>query len=158
MREPIYFSKFMIQYSYFQKHYRIQCNVLSKELSYEMYETKFIRSGEKLISGTEKILFQDGIHLTDEDIESLKPYINAWEFETYRDKKPWDDRGSVIGYFDGPHMTFEAISGSHLPLLKLDMTYFFEPKWPTEKLDDYLYDTFIKTKRLKAKYYHDLPD
>ena len=52
------------------------------------------------------------MQLTDEDIVQLLPYINALDFEPYRDA----DDSQYFTTYDGPTLKFIGITNSHLPL------------------------------------------
>ncbi len=150
MREPIYFSKFMITNDRVTKIARLLCNVVAKELSYQVCVPIIVRDamGE---SRYEVIIHERKVNLTDEDVDNLKPYINAWDFEPYRNKRVFEDADMggeqcILRAWDD---YFEAFTDSYLSYLNLSMNYKHYTKWPTEKLEDYINETFVKTGRLQ---------
>lgn len=139
---PIYYSKF--QFSTYGEFYeRVVCNIPYRELSYQRYKLVPRPSSMKDIEWNEKVTVEIAHILTIEEIEEIKPFINAKKFEPYRHKKmmPFDSEG--CRYMDGIHRDFEGITDSFLPYIKIPMDYFHEPAWPTQKLYDYIMNRYF---------------
>lgn len=101
----------------------------------------------------QKIAFSYGIKLTDGQMKALLPYCNALDFEPYRDRKMQMGEEGYIGYRDGVHLYFRAITDSYIPMLELPMEYYYDEEhiWPSEKLYRYLVKTFLeKEKKLRG--------
>lgn len=148
MKEPVYFSKFMFEMKGLRFADRIICNIPAKELSYQSFKRfPVVRANHVILD--QKVLFQHGIYLTDDDVKGLLTYINAWDFEPYRHKKAsWNDPDFKCELDECYKMNFFAFTDSYLPFLKLQMTLLFWHEWPTERLLNYIHSTFISTGRL----------
>ena len=82
MTSPIYYSQFRFE-TWGYANYRLVCNVTGRELYYQVLDYPCYVEKEKVLC-RERIVSQKAMILTDEDVENLKPYINALDFEPYR--------------------------------------------------------------------------
>lgn len=94
----------------------------------------------------QEVVFSYAIKFTDLQVEELLPYCNALDFEPFRDKKMSMGDEGCIGYRDGVHLGFKAITDSYIPLLELPMKYYYDENhmWPSEKLYRYLIKTYFE--------------
>ncbi len=108
---------------------------------------RMIRSGRNnwkavcLETDTEReINFSKGIKLDDNEVNELRKYCNAEEFEPYRNRKMSMDDEGFIGYRDEITMEFYGITNDYIPFLHLPMHYFYDEKhiWPSERLYRYI--------------------
>lgn len=98
---------------------------------------------------TDEIVFSYGMSIPKNRMEKLLSLCNALDFEPYRDKEPnFDDEG-IIGYRDEISMRFRGITDSHIPLLELDMRYYYDKDhiWPPERLYCYWVKNFLENNR-----------
>ena len=148
MRTPIYYSKFIFNTTGLD-NYRLIGNIPYKELYIEEYKNvpQYFR-GKILYK--EIITGQRGIKLTDDDIEAMKPYMNAWDFEPYLNRKMSMSDEGFIWYLDWLWREFYGFTDSPIPYIKLPMDYGYRNPWPSQVLFDYIYKTFIKTDRLAS--------
>lgn len=101
---------------------------------------------------TQQVCFSWAMKLTAEQIEELKPYCNAIEFEPFRNRKmSMNDKG-YVGYRDEIQLSFTGITDSYIPKIELPMEYYYDEEhiWPSEKLYRYLVHTYFENnKKLK---------
>ena len=71
-------------------------------------------------SGGENVVSSIGIILLTKEMEKLKPYLNAADFETCRDIKPDFNDPYINGYWDECHVEFTGITNSSIPLIQID--------------------------------------
>lgn len=120
-------------------NFLICCNLNMKELSYTFQ------------SDIERDLDYITIQLTNDDIESMKPYIIAKNFEEYRYKSRQQE---LHPYLDGWTLDFEGVTDSEIPIIQLssdDYDYDIQP--PVERLYKFLISKyFSKDKKYKSYY------
>ena len=112
--------------------WNILLNVAMKELAFERLEWR---------GGKENVVENFAKKLTDEDITELLPYINALDFEPYRNV---DDSQYFMTY-DGPTLKFTGITNSYLPLYQ-HYIYFvgkIGKERPYEKLFSYIVNKYL---------------
>ena len=124
MKDKVYYTK--IIFECIRDNWNILLNVVSKEAAFERLQW---------IAGAEKVVENISVKLTDEDIAELLPYINALDFEPYRDS---DDSKKFMCY-DAPVIKFMGVTDSYIPLYQHDI-YFIGGKdaRPYEKLYFYV--------------------
>ena len=152
---PIYYSRF--QFCTDGEIYeRVVCNISYKELSYlrfKMVPRPGAEDAEFFCSCRPRV-FTQALGLcpgggrregrkTAAEIEEMKPYINAWDFEPYRNREMEMFNPGFVGYLDGIHSAFEGITDSYLPYIKLSMDYCYEPMLPPEALYSYIMDKYF---------------
>lgn len=119
-------------------NYAVACNTLQKELSYQEYDKKF------------NMIKNYGIHLKDNDMQELSEYINALEFEAYRNKNA-DDSKYIIGYRDEYSIYFRGVTDSQMPLIQLSVADIYKNGYepPQHKLYDYILHKYFLDKKYK---------
>ena len=141
---PVYFTRFLIEQldGFFLQ--RTFCNIPYRILIIQQLGI-IRRYGMGKADCGQVVKSQRGFALSELDVEEMKPYINALEFEPYNEAdmteeqlREENDRGptDMYGYFKG-------ITDSWIPLVKIPMNgsnHF--PLWPTEILSKYLYDKY----------------
>lgn len=97
------------------------------------------------VDETSKVIFSQGIHLTEEQMEKLLPYCNALDFEPFRNREMSMKDPGYRGYRDEHIMWFRGITNSYIPKIELPMDYVYDEKhtWPSERLYQYLMDSLI---------------
>ncbi|MFR1377878.1 MAG: hypothetical protein ACLSTJ_02820 [Clostridium neonatale] len=120
-------------------NFLIRCNLNMKELSYTFQ------------SAIGRDLDYITIQLTNDDIESMKQYIIAKNFEEYRYKSRQQE---LHPYLDGWTLDFEGVTDSGIPIIQLssdDYDYDIQP--PVERLYKFLISKyFSKDKKYKSYY------
>jgi len=129
---PIYYTEIMFC-AYGTKHFRISLNIHYKELSYEEFDS------------FGKVDWNYEVNLKNEQFEQLIPYINAYDFEPFRNKEQLFT--NFIGYRDEYWIEFVGITDSYIPKLELPMTIIYDEAhtWPNEKLYQYLLKNYVST-------------
>lgn len=133
-----YYTRFGMQGSG-ELNFLILYNFSMKELSYTF----------KNYRGKE--LDYIAIQLTNDYIESIKPYIIVKNFEEYRHKSREE---GIYSYLDGWTMQFEGVTDSEIPIIQLssdDYNYDIQP--PVEKLYLFLENKYF-SKNSKYKNYY----
>ena len=139
---PIYYSRF--QFCTDGEIYeRVVCNISYKELSYLRFKMVPRPISLTEVTWEEKVTEKIVHVLTAAEIEEMKPYINAWDFEPYRNREMEMFNPGFVGYLDGIHREFERITDSYLPYIKLSMDYCYEPMLPPEALYSYIMDKYF---------------
>jgi len=133
-----YYTRFGIEASG-ALNFLIRCNLSMKELSYTFK------------SGRGKELDYIAIQLTNDDIESMKPYIIVKNFEEYRHKSR---EGKMLSYLDGWTIEFEGVTDSEIPIIQLSSdNYNYDIQLPVEKLYLFLENKcFCKNNKYKNYY------
>ena len=70
--------------------------------------------------------FSYGYRFKENELEELKQYCNALEFEPYRNRKMSMDDEGYCGYRDEVRVSFTAITDSYIPMIKLRMGYYYD--------------------------------
>lgn len=137
MEEKIYYAKIIFESFDFMRpngldNWNILLNVAMKELAFERLEWS---------GGKEKVVKNYAIQMTDEDIIQLLPYINALEFEPYRNV----DDSQYFMIYDGPTLKFIGITDSYLPLYQHYIYFVGEigEERPYEKLFSYIVNKYL---------------
>ena len=101
-----------------------------------------------------EVCFSYAVKLTKDQLDELRPYCNALEFEPYRDREmSMNDKG-FIGYRDEIQLEFTGVTDSYMPKLVLPMRYYYDEEhiWPSERLYRYLVNTYLsKNKKLRDR-------
>lgn len=102
----------------------------------------------------QEVVFSFTRTLSDRQVEALKPYCNAYDFEPYRGRTMSMGDEGFVGYRDEIRMDFTAVTDSHIPLLRLPMNYYYDEEhiWPSEKLYRYLVKTFFNDTKKFARW------
>lgn len=95
---------------------------------------------------SKKVIFSKGIHLSEEEMNTLLPLCNALDFEPYREKKMSMDDPGYKGYRDEVTMWFRGITDSYIPKIELPMELLYDEKhtWPSERLYQYIWENFLR--------------
>ena len=134
--EKIYYTKIIFESFGLRPrgldNWDILLNVAMKELAFQRWDWK---------GGEQKVVKNFAIQLTDEDIVQLLPYINALDFEPYRNV---DDSQYFMTY-DGPTVKFIGITDSYLPLYQQHVYFVGEigEERPYEKLFSYIVNKYL---------------
>ena len=134
--EKIYYTKIIFESCGLRPrgldNWDILLNVAMKELAFQRWDWK---------GGEQKVVKNFAIQLTDEDIVQLLPYINALDFEPYRNV---DDSQYFMTY-DGPIVKFIGITDSYLPLYQQYVYFVGEigEERPYEKLFSYIVNKYL---------------
>lgn len=135
--EKIYYTKIIFESDdSLRGIWNILLNVAMKEFAFECLEWK---------GGKEKVVKNFSKQLTDEDITELLPYINALDFEPYRNVDD-HDYGEFLLCDDRPTLKFIGITNSYLPLYQ---HYFWggygKEVRPYEKLFLYIVNKYLSS-------------
>ena len=136
MEEKSYYTKIIFEtWMPWGRMYTTMINIPAKEYSCEVWTYQ---------GGKEKVLGNLAKKLTDGDIQGLLPYINALNFEPYRDREDRMDDPGFEGYRDEYSVHFTGITNSHLPIYRHWMNYFYDEEHtrPYEKLYQYVNKNF----------------
>lgn len=135
--EKIYYSKIIFECSCHSVGWNFSVNTVAKEIAYEYWKYK----GRK-----EEVVQSFARKLTDEELVQLLPYINANDFEPYRNvEEKWGDEGRV-GYFDEVSINFVGMTNDYLPIYQHRMSYCYDEQHrrPYERLYTFLCDKLFK--------------
>ena len=133
MEEKIYYTKIIFEkINRCKNEWSILLNVESKEAAFQRFQW----SGRK-----EKVVESFSKKLTDQDIADLLPYINALDFEPYRDI---DDSKDWFCY-DNYSLKFTGITNSYIPLYQhyVYLNYNRKDMRPYEKLYSYIINKIL---------------
>ncbi len=114
-------------------------NTLSKELSFEQ------------IGRNGKVIWSYAKKMCKSELDELLPYINALEYEPYRDIRDSMEDEGFCGYRDEYSLHFIGFTDSYLPLFWHDMTLLYRGKYirPYEKLYQYLLKKYFSGKNFQ---------
>ena len=101
------------------------------------------------------VTFSFAIKLNEQQMKELLPLCNALDFEPFRDRKMEMDDEGIREYRDEVRLKFRGITDSHIPLLELPMTYYYDEAhiWPSEKLYRHIIkNIFSQYRQMKGHY------
>lgn len=99
------------------------------------------------------IISSIGIILTEEEKDCLRPYLNAADYERYRDNPETDSWDHCNGYWDCVSVEFAGITNASIPLIRIPWSVFHDEKHmrPYEHLFEKLNELFNVYERKPRK-------
>ena len=135
MEEKIYYTKIIFEGSGYYS-WIITLDVNCQKLIFEYFS-----KGEVTYVYEKK--------LSNKHIKNLLPYINALDYEPFRDVEDTMQDEGWCGYRDGQYVEFIAFAEPYLPVYRHNMDYLYKEQRPYEKLYDFLRRKYFWRKRFK---------
>lgn len=129
----------------------IDINLLARIIKNDKTDFKQILLPTDVYS--QEVCFSYAVKLTKDQMDKLRPYCNALEFEPFRNREMSMDDEGYIGYRDEVQLAFTGITDSYIPKIELPMNYYYDDEhiWPSEHLYRYLAYTYLdNNKKLKG--------
>lgn len=122
--------------------WKIECNIQDRKIYYQTYTYSYQGSAKfKNVIRQRKVDKEIAHNLSDDDIEMLKPYIDAKKFEGRRDIELARIYYSSEYLCFGGTVWFEGITDSIIPYIRIPVV-----KYPINKSPEYQLYEYIKRK------------
>lgn len=122
--------------------WKIECNIQDRKIYYQTYTYSYKGSAKfKNVIRQRKVDKEIAHNLSDNDIERLKPYIDAKKFEVRRDIELDRIYYSSEYLCFGGTVWFEGITDSIIPYIRIPVV-----KYPISKNPEYQLYEYIKRK------------